>query len=915
MKNIIYFVLILSIIVIVSVGCIAVGWTTYETLQGVVFVFLLAVIVLFIGVICGLLPVIGQIVYWFGTSKVILPNLLADFEIASTWVTDLLFWLGLLVSIGISYLVIQVLDWSGKEKIERKKGKRVYVAKEVGSLLSMGEEDAIRGDWHQSLSFYQDALDRAKWLDKEGELFAYQGIGQTYQLMQDYDSALKWYQKAVQLAEEIDIPVAIAFIYDAIGSICDDPRKAIEWHEKSIPIKEKWTDKWVIALGYIYIGDNYQKLQEYDKALQYCNKAKSILQQEAQQLNLDLTIPLPEIAEQYKSWYDMEMRLYRTPGGLLTDENINVRFALALSNNSIGLIYQRLGLFDEALSAFQQSLAFISGLRVSPEIKRQTHLNIGLLYFYDYKNYSKAYSHLKKAIEFMEEINSNIKVEDTQMQYLVGKEDVYGIMVLTCLSLKKYDEAVSYVERGKSRVLLNMLSNARLNLDDADKALVDRKRELEQLVTKLQFEPSGNMTISNFRQLDAKRKNPSEQMKQYTEELARINQEIKNSSKEWRTMQFVPPVDFETLRKQIHNGSVGTTERPLLIEYFVVADVVIAFLIPAYNGPPSLTIQPIAWNQEISQEWLQTFHEKLHPSAPQKPDKETKNDLSTLYMMLIFPILKIIQAWQSTQQPTILHFSPHKFLHALPLHAAYDETRQRFLIEDYPIAYTPAASLLHFWQTPEKRRRTLESDALVFGNPTGDLPQTEIEAKAVAEMWQVQPYLREAARKALLIDADSSAVVDKGVLHLSCHGVFDFENPILTHLRLANHERLDLNEILSLPLEQANLVVLSACQSAVGKQGGGDELIGLTRSFLYAGTPSVIASLWNVNDESTRELMISFYRHWRDRKMNKARALQQAQIDYLRRHRDEPQKQSKKARFRHYHPYYWASFVLVGDWL
>ena len=106
----------------------------------------------------------------------------------------------------------------------------------------------------------------------------------------------------------------------------------------------------------------------------------------------------------------------------------------------------------------------------------------------------------------------------------------------------------------------------------------------------------------------------------------------------------------------------------------------------------------------------------------------------------------------------------------------------------------------------------------------------------------------------------------------------------------------------------ANLVVLSACETALGKLSSGDELVGLTRAFIYAGTPSVIASLWRVADKSTARLMASFYKNLKT--MSKVEALRRVQLEFIR---GEGKKSSLPGSASTDHPFFWASFVLVGD--
>jgi CHAT domain-containing protein len=117
--------------------------------------------------------------------------------------------------------------------------------------------------------------------------------------------------------------------------------------------------------------------------------------------------------------------------------------------------------------------------------------------------------------------------------------------------------------------------------------------------------------------------------------------------------------------------------------------------------------------------------------------------------------------------------------------------------------------------------------------------------------------------------------------------------------------RLEVAEVYGLDLRQADLVVLSACETNLGALSNGDDLVGLTRAFFFAGTPSVVASLWRVPDDATQQLMMQFYTHLRAG-VGKAEALRQAQRD-MRQYRDDVGRQPYAA------PYYWASFVLVGE--
>jgi CHAT domain-containing protein len=154
----------------------------------------------------------------------------------------------------------------------------------------------------------------------------------------------------------------------------------------------------------------------------------------------------------------------------------------------------------------------------------------------------------------------------------------------------------------------------------------------------------------------------------------------------------------------------------------------------------------------------------------------------------------------------------------------------------------------------------------------------------------------------------SAELAQYRVVHFATHGLLDSKHPELSGLVLSLVDKngrpqdgfLDLEDIYNLNLP-VDLVVLSGCQTGLGKQISGEGLIGLTRGFMYAGASRVVASLWAVNDRATAELMTQFYRALEQGKMRPAAALRAGQIEMW-----------KKSGWRA--PYYWAAFQIQGDW-
>jgi len=203
------------------------------------------------------------------------------------------------------------------------------------------------------------------------------------------------------------------------------------------------------------------------------------------------------------------------------------------------------------------------------------------------------------------------------------------------------------------------------------------------------------------------------------------------------------------------------------------------------------------------------------------------------------------------------------------------------------VQYVPAASILAFCHRKETTRFL---PALIMGySDAGRLPYVEGEVEAVAAC---VPRPRLFTGDEATLSRLREQAGECGLLHLAAHGVFRGDNPLFSFLQLAD-EPLRLLDVYGLKL-RADLVTLSACETGMNQLKGGD-LIGLCRGFFYAGASSLVVSLWRVDDETTAELMTSFYRGLVAGKATCA-ALREAQLEILSQYR---------------HPYYWAPFVVV----
>jgi CHAT domain-containing protein len=255
--------------------------------------------------------------------------------------------------------------------------------------------------------------------------------------------------------------------------------------------------------------------------------------------------------------------------------------------------------------------------------------------------------------------------------------------------------------------------------------------------------------------------------------------------------------------------------------------------------------------------------------------------LGRLYDLLLRPL-------EALTQERRLVIVPHRALHYVPFHALFDGARA--LIDRCEVLQAPSAAVLQrcLGRPPRPLRR-----GLLLGVPDERAPKVRDEVLAIAPLLgEAQVLVGEEASLGALREGAARA----DVLHLACHGQFRYDNPLFSALRLGDGW-LTARDAYDLQLGGA-LVVLSACETGVSAIAPGDELIGLARGFFAAGAPTMLVSLWTVDDSSTAELMLEFY----GRMLGGARpaaALRAAQ---------------RAQRERTPHPFYWAPFVLLGCW-
>jgi len=381
---------------------------------------------------------------------------------------------------------------------------------------------------------------------------------------------------------------------------------------------------------------------------------------------------------------------------------------------------------------------------------------------------------------------------------------------------------------------------------------------------------------------------PEEYIEQYKAKYMEILPLLKMESKEYYSLKSsIPATSIGEIQKMLDDNTV-------LLEYYV--DVAGSYLFVITSGAIKTFTIPEGCrtlNEKIGT--LRTGIQEEGTGGSPEIGKEVRSSASELYHLLIEPAEQLIAGKKR------LVIVPHQNLHYLPFSVLMNKDGNT-LINAHTLVYLPSAATLAICREKSRARKT-GKEPLLAGFAIGDisaeglstLPGSKDELEAIEKLF---------IRKKVAMEKDFTfqniAAMSPGAnyIHFATHGVLDVSNPY--HSGLATPDGLFyVGEIFKMPpLDNCTMTTISACKTALGKIYGGDDLVGISGAFLYAGAPSVTSSLWSVSDESTTLLMSYFYENL-SKGMGKDEALQKAQLRLMESY---PQ------------PFHWAPFILIGDW-
>jgi CHAT domain-containing protein len=498
----------------------------------------------------------------------------------------------------------------------------------------------------------------------------------------------------------------------------------------------------------------------------------------------------------------------------------------------------------------------------------------------------KALEDYKEAVKLVESVRATAASE-TAFADVKRNYRPYERIVRALIKLNRADEAFDYLNRAKSKKLQDSLRLS--NMKSGDKtmqALLDRAGSLETKLATTNTQLQAEQTKPETERDKAKIENLKQVVASTQGEFRKVVEQIKSSNPNYEKFMTVNPKALKETQRSIPPGV-------MLVQYAPLGEQLYVFLVSKENV--KIVIAP-AKPEELWKK-IKTVRKQITTGESGAP--LTKN-LISLYDALIAPI-------ESDLEPIkVVAFIPNQLLFYLPMQALAKKQADgsvRYLIEDKQIVYLTAADVMRVVQPPDEEK---SRDGMVaFGNPTGaNLPAAESEVKAIAQVFPATEVLSGGEVTKVALNTEQR--LNKKIVHFATHGILNATTPSESYIQLASsanatQEHLTVGEVWDLPFKKVTLVTLSACESALGdKEPDGGEITTLAEAFSSAGATTVLASLWSVGDESTKELMVEFYRQLAAG-MSKAEALQSAEVKLL-----------KNPKFSR--PLYWAPFVLMGDW-
>ncbi|HEV8484042.1 MAG TPA: CHAT domain-containing protein [Blastocatellia bacterium] len=769
---------------------------------------------------------------------------------------------------------------------------------------SVGLVQRTRGEGASAIESYQKSVELYEKLgDKLGLANVNNGIGVVYSQRGDYSSAMRYFQKSLDVYEKLENKRGVADSQGNIGIVQrlqGNYNLALEYQQKVLAFREASGDQLGIARALNNLGLIYTDKGDYSQSLEAYSKSLKLNETLGNKSEVGAVLQNIGVAYRYQGAYDLALEYYRK--SLEIREQLGEKGQSAGLLRSIGIAYEQKGdhqqavTYSERAANLAREIGFREVLSSALTTAGNAHLALG--------ETEKSRAAFEEAIATVEALRGQVAGgPQDQQRFFEGIVSPYYRMVELLAAQGNTTEALSYAERGKARLLLDVLKSGRVNID---RAMTDAERAQEGKIR-------DSFVLLNT-QISAETRLPQPDQKRLSQlkaqlETARLGQQ------EFQTRLYATHPDL-----RLHRGEAPTltlaqagellNDATALLEYVVSDDRTLLFVLTAPGRKEAQEPVLKVYDLKIKRKELVDRVQKLNQRIANN-DIEYAALASELYESLIAP------AREQLKGQTRLVIVPDDILWETPFQALRSPDG-RFLIQSAAVSYAPSLTVLR--EIAKSRKPRSANTLLAMGNPKlagqtvsrsrnvlmsasfEPLPEAERMVMALSKMYgaKARIYVGAEAREDLL----KAEAGNYRILQLATHGVINNVSPMYSHVVLAQGNDakedglLEAWEIMQMDLK-ADLAVLSACDTARGRIGAGEGVIGLAWALFVAGCPTTIVSQWKVESSSTAELMLEFHRHLLAGE-SKSEAMRRASLKLM-------------ADRRFSHPFYWAGFIVVGN--
>jgi CHAT domain-containing protein len=824
---------------------------------------------------------------------------------------------------------------------------------ESEALANMGAAYLVLADYQKAIEMFTLAL--AIWQatgDRQGQAVAYVSIASAQNGLGEWEKVIETLKKALLINQAQGDRTMEAITLSSISSFyfrVGDTEKALEYANLSLPIRREVGDRGGEVSTLSIIGSSYRASGDLRKAIEVYEQALALRPLADRRAEATL---LGNLGSAYAAMGDTQAALDYLKQALPLSREAGDRRLEAGALRGFGEVYHSLGQTAKALDHFNESLPIARALGHREDEARSLHFIARM--HRDLNQLQEARVNIEAAMSIIESLRSRIPDQQQRSSYFATVGSYYDLYIDILMQQRNERGsenhnmlAIEASERSRARSLLELLTEARIEIrQGVDPELLERERTLQQ---SLNTSAEQQIRLLSGKPTAEQAETAARRVATLTAQLQEVRSQIRAASPRYAALTQPEPLSLKQIQEQ------ALDPETLLLEY-VLGDkrsylwAVTQNTIIGYELPSRAEIETAARH----------FYDLAKNSSK---SEEIEQSAARLGQMLLAPAIEQMgKPRLAIVADGVLQYIPFAALTKPERNAnsqsAIRNPRSEYrpLIADHEIVMLPSASTLALlrretrgralapklvavladpvFDSEDVRVRRASAEATNTGKQSSALEKGSVLLRSVEETgvaggkWPLPRLLgtrREAQtilslapaqtrRQALDFEASRETALGLDLsqyqtVHFATHGLINNRHPELSGLVLSLADKqgrpqngfLRLNEIYNLRLP-AELVVLSACQTGIGKEVRGEGLIGLTRGFMYAGARRLTASLWQVEDAATSELMGRFYRGMLgDKRLRPAAALRAAQIEMLK------QKQWRS-------PYYWAAFVIQGEW-